>query len=878
MCFPKSGLCLPLVLLLLAAPLGHAQGQTPSIDQRPTPANTQGQPLTKAQKKAKKAQEKADKAQEEANRPEERSTASAQGQTSCDRRLDSSFDYPVIAYDASTRTAQLRYRSEVKDLKPNSPNDRIDIPSKGHEPEFLCYGRPVEVYVFNRRLKANFSVTVTTAISAENAEITGYTAPSAAPAAASPSTTPAAKGLQPIATGANLLTTDQVINDFLNEETFDRALNRVQDDAASVLAQARQFQANYDQYLETLHQLIGPRRADRGMAVGSESLSDATVEFGRLSDQIRRSGGLSVADEKTFDDWTEAADRLETDTTRISVKLQNYPVADTLINLRASASTLVDNIRGVVAEYRSLRLAREILLNLMRQSVTSPKGLDTNDKLCSYQKPIRFEQPNYIDERARAELRIQLRAQYPGTSIDEPTLARILELHRSLTEELSLRTRLCPVGGNQPPEDDWANSENVWRGKISDALRSRYVRAGSLCGNSDCLAKIQDPNDVRRSLLEPIDLTEGLSVASGELERLRREIKRLNEAEALAFDIINDIYNRSHAVPQVLTLDLSNYGKNLYVYYTVSGFEEFHRYRILNEVPQPQSNCLLSIAANVNASGGQNPCTTATGAIALPAASASTASSAPGTSAPPATPSTGGSTANTPAAAAQPGPPPDFYGHFELHNFSKAALFTGVAYDSVPNVNFNWVACPTSATNTTGSTATNACISPTTAAGATTPQLTYYQLVKTRQPQIAAIEGIAIYPWKPRDMFREIRGQRVSFSPELFIGAAAYPLDHYFLGGNVEPIHGMSFFGGLAFGAETTLPRNSPYQIGSVAQGTAPPALTTSTSMHTGVFVGVAFHTSLFGSIFNGSVFQNVLSIGTAGSSKPSSTPSSGSQ
>jgi hypothetical protein len=784
---------------------------------------------------------------------------------------NSSFNYPVIVYDASRRTSILAYKYRVMALTTSTlsppfnvavntrlfPGTAADDPGHLHAADiadFLCYGSPVEVYVVNRRLETSFSITLTAAIAAQTGhmEIAGYN-PAAAAAQTPAAATPAAKGFAPVAVG-QLLTTDAIINYFLNEEQFDHPLAKVRDDAAAVAAQAVQFKTNYEQYLIEMAEMIGPN--DPG-GNGNESLREVTARLALLTGKIK-----SVdADDKTFADWTEEADRLETDVTRISNMLQGYPVADTPINLRASGAALNDNIRGVLNEFYSLILAKKIILNLLHSTIQpSPSERD---------HPVSGR--GYLDQRALAELRTQLRAQFGTTAVDDPTLARIMALRPSPTTELALELRLQGL-----------NLDQLYAGfadELNRALTENEVAnpAQSLCGQSACLRTgLQAEESLKQELssVSPVNLDYAITSAAGRLEALRSEIVVMNREEAAAFAKINETYDGSAASVQVLTLDLSNYGKNLFVYYTISGVEQFRRYQILTEVLQPQSNCALSITANTSTSGGAVPCTTAAATPPMPA-SASLAATIPGAaSTTPAAASPAATapsaTAAAPAAPATPSAPADFYGHFEQHRFINAALITGAAYDSVPNYSYSWFTCPTNPAFPAGnqSTAAPGCISPTTPSTATTPLPTYYALQRTQQAQVAAIQGITFYIW-PKDSFTQHTIPPLArYMPGIFVGASAYPLNHYFGGLSEEPVRGFSITAGIVYGSETTLPSNSPYTIGSVVQST--PSSLTSSSLRPGFFVMFGFHTSLFGAVFNGSVFQNALNIGTAGTPAPS--------
>ena len=789
----------------------------------------------------------------------------------CGSPIRSSFSYPVIVYDAQRRMAVLAYKQSVINLLQRYRNQRTPIPfeevrslnATGYSPGFLCYGRAVDIYIINRKLKTDFTVTLTAAIQSTTGrpEISGYsqTAAAASQAPSSPPTTPTTpttKGFAPVATGTTLLTTDQIVNYFLNEEQFDRPVAKIMDDAAAVLAQARQLKNNYEQYIAALQDI---RAAPANSDEGNLTIQRVVERFDRVTQDVEG----RTPDEKIFDDWTGRVDRLQTDVARINTKLQTYPVVDTLVNIRASSATVNDNVRGVRNEFVSLGLARSILLTLIGEyradNPADPRGL-----------------PPYLRERTLAEIRSMLRSQYPSATVDEPTLARIVNDYRpSPTGWLALRERLTNMN-IQGLVDPWVSD-------INQALTaySGTPNAFSLCERL-CLANFTPADSIQPTI---IDLRFGLNRADEALQELRQAIRAMNNAEARTFRAINDVYEGTAASEQVLNLNLTGYPKNLFVYYTISSTPGFYRYQIINETPQPQSACELAVSANTSSSGGAVTCATAP-TSAVPTASASFASTVPpsaivsqsagppssaATPSPSSTPgqaaSNGGGSAPAPSSSSAP---PDYYGSFEMHRITNAALITGVAYDSIPSESFSWFTCPTSPTLLAGnpSSAAPGCISPTTPSGATTPLPTYYELLQTKQPFVAAVQGINIYIL-PQDTFTvHTRPGILRFVPEAFLGASAYPLNHYYVGGSEEGLlRGLSITGGFAYGSQNILPSNFPYKPGTVV--TAAPTLSTSTRFQKGFFLMVGFHTSLFKAIFSGSAFQGTT-IGTAGS--PSGT------
>jgi hypothetical protein len=803
----------------------------------------------------------------------------------CGNPSGSSSAYPVIVYDANEpNESVLAYKDAVLTLisshnGEHEPIPHSEIDALSPKPTFLCDRRTVEVYILNRKFKSNYSVTLTLAVKAQTGhpETAGYTPSSGStPPPASTTGTPSTKGFTPVATGPNLLTTDQIIVDFLNEEYFDRPVAKIMDDASVVTAQAYQYRANYEGYVAALRGINDASPADEG----NVTLQRVVKEF----DDLTREVNIATVNDKIFNDWTEKADRLQGDVARVNTKLQGYPVVDTLVNLRASAAILNDNVRGVRNEFVSLALARNILHTL----IDNYHGKDAL--------------PPYLQERARAEIRILLRSQYPGTTIDEATLARIVDAYKpSSTGWLALRERIESLRVERLIQS-WAQDLNA-------PLTTPLGPAGpnALCANA-CLTAFTPDDPV---LPVSIDLRPGLEYASAVLQSLRDAIRAMNDAEALAFQAINTVYERGVDTYQVLPLNLTGYSGNLFVYYMIGSTPGFYRYRIINETAQPISACALALAANTNVSGGQLTCTTAP-TVLIPAASASFAASVPASAAPttaaaapPSAAAAGGGSASgvsgpASASSAQPsaggsvtiGPqiqcPVDFCGHFELHHFQDAALITGAAYDSISNPSFSWFTCPASSSmpggnpplmpSSTGGTlllASGACISP---SGGTTALPTYYQLMQSKQTQLAVIQGISIY-LRPQDSFTRYTrgGHSWRLSPGLFLGAAVYPLNHYYVGISAEPFRsGVSIVVGYAAGVVNRLPRNYGFVPNDVVMSNStpptPPALSTSTTLRGGWFVMVGFHTSLFKAIFTGTAFQNPGSIGTAGSSNVAQT------
>ncbi len=742
-------------------------------------------------------------------------------------------NYPVIVYDANERSTIIVPSGNVNAVVNGGPPFHYiynplfgaPIPAGAPDPnafgkaslaQFLCDGKPAEVYIFNRRLLSTYTASLTSVfnVPASTIDLRGAT-PQAAPAATA--TTPAvgSKGFSPIVTSTNLLTTDVTIANFLNDETYEKPLTKLADDVATVRAQAEQFDMNVGQYTDLLGRISGSPGNAAETPLGASSLEELSSAWNILEAEIEPFP--QTVSEAKFSIWTNRADRLQSEVVRLNSKLATYPVLDTLINLQASAAILKDNYRGVLSERDAIHSALTILQHLKNQG------------------------QEYLTERQRAELRVALRAHYGSNgTISEPTLARIVDAFKAEIPKAVSQLQ-CPALP-APPAPPTPRPNNI---------------VGQYCAASDYI-------DGNAELGNHIDDLFGN--AREALAELRKDVADTNEAEADTLRAINVVYDIYRAPVLHLNLDLQGNHGNLFVYYTLSRLESFNRYQISNDIAQPISNCALAISANVNSGGGFNTCVTAsTSALPSPSATYSTSQFPPLTMPPPA--ASGGAT--TPAATTSSA---EYFGNFQMHHFSHGTLITGIAYDSVPNQSFSWVTCSTSASNTAGNFPSGPngapCISPTATTANPTPA-TYYQLVKSKQIPIAAVEGVDLFLFDSggsQDMFP---GKNRPI-PGLFIGSSAYPLNHYFVGTTVEPERGFNISAGVVFGSENILPSSFGYQAGSYAS--VHPSIPTSTKFKTGVFFMIGFDTSLFGQIFNGSIFKSVLSVGTAGSPPASSS------
>jgi hypothetical protein len=774
-------------------------------------------------------------------------------------------NYPVVVYDAYSRIATLAYKNDLLALLVDGIVSTDLIATPAPIPAFLCSQYPVEIIVINRKLKTDFNISLTAAIKAQTGHlaISGSAAAGqgTTPPSSSGTATPAAKGFTPVASGS-LLTTDAIINSLLNEETFDRSLSRIQDDASAVLAQALQLRANYVSYLVNIRRIIGPV-GPAATPNGNISIAAVTGEFAELTGDA--SGPIVY--EKDFDDLLERTDRLQQEIARLNTQLQDYPVVDILVNLRASAAILRDNIRGVLTEYNSLHLAIAILHDFLELGGG----------------------PRYLIERRIAEIRTMLRNQYTSTTtVDDATLARIVNRLAEAPLDLAWVPHLIArlnalndsLGIARPCPADTPCAERDWVDSINSALLSAAIPPPPVPGLGPHLSDLPLGYLPATGLVPPISFESALDAADGRLRVLRENLATMNGTVADALMAINNAYDTHYAPYEDLPFDLSSYGKNLNVYYTIAGSERFHRYQITNETPQPQSACALPDSANTNTAGGALTCLTPTGSP-LPAAGATFSTSVPPYAALSASAAAGAAaaspsaTAPTPPAAAAPptttaaSPPPtplpDYHGFFQLHHFSNGELITGAAYDSIPNYSYSWFTCPLNTKYPTGNMTPANCASYQTT-NSTTGALTttnYYILTQTKQVPIAAIQGINLSISGPKDTF--LMYPKNFFMPDLFLGAAAFPLNHYYLGLSEAPARGLSVTGGLAYGSQTYLPSNASYQLNKVYATNA--SIQTSSRFRNGFFIMVGFRTALFKSIFTGSAFQNVLQIGNAGAS-----------
>ena len=169
-------------------------------------------------------------------------------------------EFPVIVVDVSQgeagRPAIACSGAAADFLAAPDPVDNhyvlAGLPQLAGERRFLRDGRPVKIYVINRRFMSSYTATLnaTFALPPPTLDVRGVTPP------AGIGSTPGTKGFTSLAS-STLMTTDEAIAFMLNDETFERPFNRVADDAAAVRAQAAQINDNIRTLNTRLTAMIG---------------------------------------------------------------------------------------------------------------------------------------------------------------------------------------------------------------------------------------------------------------------------------------------------------------------------------------------------------------------------------------------------------------------------------------------------------------------------------------------------------------------------------------------------------------------------------------------------------------------------------------------
>jgi hypothetical protein len=688
---------------------------------------------------------------------------------------------------------------------------------------YLCDGRPVEMYIVNRKLKEVFNPAITGVVSVPSAVVSirgvtpGVAPPAAAPAAAAAA--PAAKG--GVTTAPLQVAT--VVDQLLSAETFHQPEQTIKEEAEQLRALARQQIAQINQYTDKLNHLIevppgspaGPSPRD---TQGSATLVGTTKAFEEVIAQIGRE--LTSADipdiEPRFDRLNVRIGILIQDAQRLNTSVQSFPIVDQLNALQLQEETFEAGVRQYRRDIQTAQLAARILNDLLQQISNEQRN----------KEPGTLE---YLKERVSAEIRRELVNLYPsGTTpnMNEATIASIAKSYESSAKEYI---------NNTLPK---------WLGVLR-------VRLGDYAANRVPEAYLLETGAMRKRFDE----------AAARLPRLREAIDLLNRTEAAAFDAINSRY-RDFRIPSATPayLNLSGYSGNLSVFYSLTGVETFQPYVMANETPQPSPASLQTTPSSPAAAAAPAVASaTVTPAAAAPAAGA-TATPTPAAAVPAAAAAASAGTAPATAAATPPSPTPEYFGNFQVHHFDHGTIFGGFAFSSLSNTTYSV---------TTTTCPTDSC--PTLQAG----QNAYVISQDSSMRGKAVVVGVEIY-FRPQDMYPDVHDKWKS--PGVLLGASVYPLNQYYLGLAFEPKHGITIGAGLATGSAQRLPPSDyvneylgPTQIpgtnGSPPTPVSAPPLSPGTVFHYSGFVMVGFDINIFQAIFG-----KLSIVGTP--SAPGSTPS----
>ena len=547
----------------------------------------------------------------------------------------------VILYDARVRLAYLVPRSAIADAP--KLNNMLKAAALGALPAdwtrdadgFLLDNRPVEFFVFNRKLKETYSVNVLTVFTLQGgaADIRGIAPVVAQPPAAPPTTPaatpPASHGAAPLGT----LTVDTVFTNLLNEKNFDQARQYLLSDADSIRTSARELDAQFQAYADRLQHLIGTVPAAVPNVQGSATLLRTTAAFERATYDF----GATFADpadlelEYKFDLANLRISSLLGDVQSINTAVQSFPIVDSLYGQPQSLQNQMEGFESQITGYRNdlqtVRTAERLLRSLNADYVTC------------------------LNE---AEIRKDIRSHY--SAVNTPTLddATVAEIAKKYSDACNngAPARLNPyvpaiLRDKLERLDHELDDYEAGRVPDSELLRPRRVR-----GEYDEAVKL--------------------------LRKFRADIDNLNEAEANTLEAINLIYRNYRVLqPTRVDLNLGGAGGNLSVNYAVTGVEQFPPYTMQNRVPQP-----------VTTQQAPPPAAPTTPA-APPATPAATASVSPAGAQTTATPG-----AATPPAAPTTNPPAEYTGNFQVHHFTAGTALAGFAFSSIANRSYSLVSCP----------------------------------------------------------------------------------------------------------------------------------------------------------------------------------------
>ena len=490
-------------------------------------------------------------------------------QSSCTK-----WDYPVLVYDAQLRRMHIVERKLV-----GNPTLGRTIAGEPFEFDgYLCDGRPVEMYIVNRKLKEVFNPAITGVVSVPSAVVSirgvtpGVAPPAAAPAAAAAA--PAAKG--GVTTAPLQVAT--VVDQLLSAETFHQPEQTIKEEAEQLRALARQQIAQINQYTDKLNHLIevppgSPPGPSPRETQGSATLVGTTKAFEEVIAQIGRE--LTSADvpdiEPRFDRLNVRIGILIQDVQRLNTNVQSFPIVDQLNALQLQEETFEAGVRQYRKDIETAQLASKILQKLMQES------------------------HRYLIQRNEAEVRRELQGLFPAGSTPNMDAATIASIAKSYADHYGEKyiTDTLPI-----------------------SLESLAVRLGEYAAN-----RVPEPY-----FLETGAMRRRFDAAAAGLPRLREAIDLLNRTEAATFDAINSRY-RDFRIPSAIPayLNLAGYSGNLSVFYSLTGVETFQPYVMANETPQPSPVSLQTTPSP--------PAAAAALAAAAPAAAAAPTAAAPATAA-----------------------------------------------------------------------------------------------------------------------------------------------------------------------------------------------------------------------------------------------------
>jgi hypothetical protein len=721
-------------------------------------------------------------------------------QSSCTK-----WDYPVLVYDGQLRRMHIVERKLVA-------NPTLGRTIAGEPFEFvgyLCDGRPVEMYIVNRKLKEVFNPTITGVVSVPSAvvSIRGVTPGVAPPAAAPAAAAPAAKG----GVTTTPLQVATVIDLWLSAETFNQPEQTIKEEAEQLRALARQQNAQIHQYLDKLNHLIevppgspdGPSPRD---TQGSATLVGTTRAFEEMTAQIGRE--LTSADvpdiEPRFDRLNVRIGVLIQDVQRLNTNVQSFPIVDQLNALQLQEETFETGVRQYRKDIETAQLAAKILNDLLGRINNKQGTLE------------------YLKERVSAEIRRELLSLFPSATpnMDAATIASIAKSYESSAKEYINNT-------------------------LPNCLGALTVR----------LADYEANRVPEAYLLETGAMRARFNAAAARLPRLREAIDVLNRTEAAAFDAINSRY-RDFRIPSAIPayLNLSGYSGNLSVFYSLTGVETFQPYVMANETPEP-SPASLQAAPSPPAAAAAPAVASATVSPAAAAPAAGTAAAqAPAAAVPAAAAAASAGTASAAAPATPPSPIPEYFGNFQVHHFDHGTIFGGFAFSSLSNLSYSVTTAPCPPT-----------VCPSASFSSYAGQTAYVISQTSSMRGKAVVVGVELY-LRPQDMYPDVRDKWMS--PGVLLGASVYPLNQYYFGLAIEPKHGITIGAGFAVGSEQRLPPSNyvgqylgPTQILTPSGTLAPvsaPTLNTDTAFRKSGFIMIGFDINIFQAIFS-----QVANVGT---------------